>query len=181
MATPLFGGALSVELHGHWLDASDVRPVPDHQEVWTERDGPRALVIELLQRVDAHDDRAVCAHFEELSERNGALHAKLSPQVSTMGRLDQSLRAAEPAYGVHGVQTLPDGVDLHVHLRLVRLLPQETDVLLSLCRPWPRGDAGAASCEVRSEEGVVAEDAAAVDALVRSVRVHDWHLFGETT
>ena len=33
MATPLFGGALVCSLPTGWIDASDLRPVPDNQEV----------------------------------------------------------------------------------------------------------------------------------------------------
>ena len=33
MATPLYGGALVATLPAGWIDASDLRPVPDNQEV----------------------------------------------------------------------------------------------------------------------------------------------------
>ena len=33
MTTPLYGGALVTTLPAGWIDASDLRPVPDNQEV----------------------------------------------------------------------------------------------------------------------------------------------------
>jgi hypothetical protein len=33
MTTPLYGGALVTILPAGWIDASDLRPVPDNQEV----------------------------------------------------------------------------------------------------------------------------------------------------
>ena len=55
-----FGGAIFVSAPGGWLDASDVRPVPDHQEVWLERAATaRALIVELLElAADATDGDA---------------------------------------------------------------------------------------------------------------------------
>lgn len=59
----LFGGAIVAAVPGGWLDASDARPVPDHQEVWLERDGAeRSVVIEILERVDATDDECAAWH-----------------------------------------------------------------------------------------------------------------------
>ena len=69
-ARPLYGGAMSVELPRGWLDASDVRPVPDHQEVFTEAAGAqRSIVIELVEPLDGTADALACVreHFEELA------------------------------------------------------------------------------------------------------------------
>ena len=58
-ATPLFGGALTCALPASWLDCSDARPVPDHQEVWLERDGKcRSLIIEILELAEEATDDA---------------------------------------------------------------------------------------------------------------------------
>ena len=61
----LFGGALAAALPDRWLDASDVRPVPDHQECFTERDGERSLVVEILERAAASDADCATFHFQD--------------------------------------------------------------------------------------------------------------------
>ena len=61
--TELFGGAMTVCLPPGWLDCSDARPVPDHQEVWLEeKGGCRSLIIELLQRASSTVLYAVRGH-----------------------------------------------------------------------------------------------------------------------
>lgn len=48
-ARPLFGGAFSATLPAGSVDASALRPVPDHQEVFCHRACAQSLVLELLQ------------------------------------------------------------------------------------------------------------------------------------
>lgn len=134
-AVPLFGGALCACLQGEWLDASEVRPVPDHQEVWTERHGTRSLIIELLERVEGTPGGAAQTHFDELCEQNGALSSVVLGNREKRGLLHRSVAIAEPARELHGMQDLADGVRLLVHLRLLTLHQKRTDVLISMCRP----------------------------------------------
>ena len=96
-----FGGAIGVSAPGGWLDASDVRPVPDHQEVWLERAATaRALIVELLElAADATDgDAAARLHFEELASANdaegSAVHQNLA--LEPLGATPR-LRPAPPA------------------------------------------------------------------------------------
>ena len=59
---PLFGGAITVSLDGDYLDASDMRQVPDNQEVLLSRTTNVSVIVEVLQCVcllytsDAADD-----------------------------------------------------------------------------------------------------------------------------
>ena len=174
--TPLFGGALTIGLVGDWLDASDVRPVPDHQEVWTERGGAqRTLIVEILDldTVDAPYAKAPRVHFEELAETNGAREASVLSSCALPGALGPRLQAAVgPAWGLRGVQELPDRTRLHVHLRLLRLREQSTDILVSLCR------AIAPSSDSQEPPSDADADAETITALVRSLEIEDWGLFG---
>ncbi len=183
---PLFGGALSCELPHGYLDASDVRPVPDHQEVFTAphaADG-RLVVFELLDALlDAPQlIDAAAEHFDELAHRNGAtastVHAcrPLPPATAPTAAVadaraaadaadaaDAPAAAAAAAVELSGSQRLPSGTQLHVALVLWRLAAQSTDVLLSVCRP-------------RCPEATTA-DPLLVRALHASLRIHDWSLF----
>lgn len=109
----LFGGALAVSLSGDWLDASDLRPVPDHQEVWMERGGSnRALVIEMLELVDSPDAEAAAVHFEEISRSNGAAYSSVLSSAAEAGATPAALRGAGALLTLHGEQVLGDSTRL---------------------------------------------------------------------
>ena len=43
----LFGSAMKISLWDNFVDVSDIRPVPDHQEVFMHKEIPVSLIIEL--------------------------------------------------------------------------------------------------------------------------------------
>lgn len=136
LTAELFGGALSVDLGVDWLDVSDMRPVPDNQEVWMERNGAhRSLVIELLELVDVPDDEAATVHFQEISSANGAKTATVFDTSCIFDGLSSSVRHLGPAHFLCGKQVLTDNTVLLVHIGLLRLRPRATDLLVSLSRP----------------------------------------------
>ena len=170
-----FGGAIFVSAPGGgWLDASDVRPVPDHQEVWLERAATaRALIVELLElAADAADgDAAARLHFEELASSNDAEGSAVHQNFALGDAAAPRLRPAPPAapQALRGVQSLAEGARLHVWLAVVRLPRVGTDLVVSISRPV--ADAAA--------EGVAAaEDLELLRAVVGSLEVRDWSLFG---
>ena len=94
--SPLFGGALCACLPPGWLDASDLRPVPDNQEVFFHpgaRDDPAStaptptLTFELLERASDVPDGGLAEFLlEDYASTCGAL-----------ARRTTSLRAVAPA------------------------------------------------------------------------------------
>lgn len=96
--TPLFGGAITVELPSKFADVryapssklpsttmecanrqfslqtySQLREVPDHQEVYIDKDGFTSIIVEITERVGSKgassledDGRALTTHLEEL-------------------------------------------------------------------------------------------------------------------
>nr|KAF6305459.1 RAN guanine nucleotide release factor [Pipistrellus kuhlii] len=50
---PLFGGAFSATLPVGAIDVSDLRPIPDNQEVFCHRVTDQSLIVELLE-LQAH-------------------------------------------------------------------------------------------------------------------------------
>ena len=67
---PLFGGALTVSLPSTFTDVSNLRQVPDHQEVWLDSEGFTSVVIEILERVEKPDLEALRYHLEDLVEED---------------------------------------------------------------------------------------------------------------
>ena len=186
---PLFGGALSVVLPAAigWLDASDARPVPDHQEVWLERDGAeRSIIVELLERAECADEDSGAFHFEEVANGNEALGSSVQGcEPLPADALHPSTRPA-PAFVVHGVQQLPrDGhkqgqrlppgtaAELHVRVAVLRLEAQGTDVLVTVNR---QACVGADTAAVSA--GDLQQDAELLAAVMASLEIRDWGLFG---
>ena len=130
MTTPLYGGALVGSLPPNWIDASDLRPVPDNQEVccrplarrhpcaftalpsaqvWMERAGAeRTLIVELMERPDVTDAECAALHFEELASGNDALRSAVVSSHQLAGKPSR-LGSDPPCLSLCGYQALSAG------------------------------------------------------------------------
>ncbi|GMM59173.1 Ran GTPase-binding protein [Maudiozyma humilis] len=143
--TPLYGGAITTVIPGGFLDASLVREVPDTQEVYvnsrqageesTFGDGlglNESVIVDLLQQVDARDDRAALdVHIEEIASLNQAdsLHVQ---QHETLGPHTQVCVCVEDALK-WGKRSEKETVV--VCTGLLRLPDVQTDVVCSVNVP----------------------------------------------
>lgn len=177
----LFGGAIVAGIPDSWLDASDARPVPNHQEVWLERDSPeRSIVVEILERVDADDASCAAFHFGEQASSNDAAGSTVlssAPLSSQLTRPSLRERGPCPCFALHGTQNLPAGppeerrhTSLLISLAVLRLEAQATDLLVTINRPCNQPPSMA-------DAAVVKEDAAALHRVLECLEVRDWGLF----
>ena len=75
VSTPLYGGAITANIPCSFKDSSNVRPIPDNQEVFVEVHGPDSesdvqplsIIFDVLQFVDADDTEAVMASEPSLN------------------------------------------------------------------------------------------------------------------
>lgn len=78
----LFGGALTISIPSEWRDVSDVRQVPDNQEVYqdcTVNQGQEnslvgtggCIIVEILERQNVSDEEAASFFFWDLAQANG--------------------------------------------------------------------------------------------------------------
>ncbi|CEP62645.1 Ran GTPase-binding protein MOG1 LALA0_S06e00430g [Lachancea lanzarotensis] len=140
----LYGGAIACVIPEGFLDVSMLREVPDTQEVFvnsrdaSEKDKipdglglDESIIIDLLQRVDAANDReALDMHLQEIAGLNAS-------KEWTVAKLDtskayQTCVAIETAYK-WGKQDLKE--TLVLCLALLRLEDVETDVIISINIP----------------------------------------------
>lgn len=163
MTTPLYGGALVGSLPPNWIDASDLRPVPDNQEVccrplvrrhpcaftalpsaqvWMERAGAeRTLIVELMERPNVTDAECAALHFEELASGNDALRSAVVSSHQLAGKPSR-LGSDPPCLSLCGYQALSAGegaecqVQARAHTATVLLPPRRTTCMC----------AGAAAC-----------------------------------
>jgi hypothetical protein len=82
-STPLFGGALSTSIPSTFLDTSDLRQIPDNQEVFIDRDGLASITFDILEQVDTTDvEKALAIHLGEVVEGDAAQVVEMSNSES---------------------------------------------------------------------------------------------------
>ncbi|CAJ1353534.1 unnamed protein product [Effrenium voratum] len=174
----LYGGAMLCELPRSFADASTLREVPDHQEVWVDTGSDRSLMIEILERKDVADEEAMhfflsdLAAFNDASEasilRSGPLAPEEVPHVPGA--------CAAKAVGEQIVAKFREDRRnrVQIHAAVLRLPQVSTDVLITLNDPVsidPESSSADAPVPVESAEAILA-------AVLRSFRIADWGLFG---
>ena len=93
----LFGGALSIYLPSTFIDVSEIRQVPDYQEVFSDPQTDQCLMIDLLEHDPlADDDRASENHFYQLAHDQGTHEVKLTETRRITGEdIPQALKENE--------------------------------------------------------------------------------------
>lgn len=67
----LYGGAISINLPDSFKDVSDLRPVPDHQEVYLDQHSSASFIMEILNYEDSvTNDLAASYYFDDLAQSN---------------------------------------------------------------------------------------------------------------
>ncbi|CAM9359908.1 unnamed protein product [Ectocarpus fasciculatus] len=173
----LFGGAMECLLPAAYVDVSDLRQVPDHQEVFASKDDGISIVIEVLSfeadismDEQAKKDGASARHFfDDLAAANGAtssacdfcgdLSDRQDYTNSSAGGARRGIMPKLASYSksaLAGRQTVakfrqeapPDAVRLY--LVNVRLPNVGTDLLITVNVPCP--DEGTAERTMASAE-----------------------------
>lgn len=159
---PLYGGAIQAFLPTTFLDVSDMRPVPDHQEVHIDPANDSCVIVELLDMDTEHGDGegAIRHQFDELSSHNES-HSTilLGNQVLTLPpAFIPSLDGRVERYAVIGIQNIQKHrsanapVDLVIIMMVLLRIPHiTTDVVITLNIPVPP--------EVLATQGQVFHDA----------------------
>lgn len=189
MAAPrlLFGGAMSTVLPARLGDVSDVRPVPDHQEVFADAERDQSVIVELLESQDAKDEQALQVFFQDLVELNGGTQARVDhveklqsvpnlPEAAYTGVLEGHMVAAKHNEGPAAANRV------HLLLALVRLPKAKTDVLITLNTPLEismnSSSAAATNGHLPTADTAVEEARRIVVQAIDTLQVSDWGLFG---
>ncbi|KAF2259981.1 Mog1p/PsbP-like protein [Lojkania enalia] len=178
--TDLYGGAITVDLPLGFGDASNIRQIPDHQEVYLDANGYSSIVFDILERVEkSSDEEALQYHFQDLIDGTGDATNVLGQGTSVMAKVPN-----KPVYTLTYIQTpptpttapkrpIPDFVS--IHLILLRLKEQGTDIVITVNVPHYPGE------YVKVAEGEATqmmEDGETVKKRVlETFDVKDWGLF----
>mmetsp|Transcript_14202 Transcript_14202/g.31859 ORF Transcript_14202/g.31859 Transcript_14202/m.31859 type:complete len:207 (-) Transcript_14202:175-795(-) len=157
MSRKLYGGAIEAVLPRPFKDVSDLRQVPDHQEVFVDQDSEASLIVELLSLdADVADEHAVQHYFNQLAEHNEAATSAVLDQAIVADPSFMLSFSAHPRMALVGRQSVPkhrpegegaEADDVCIVLVLVRLRDVTTDLLCSLNMPFPSAIAAAAAGE----------------------------------
>ncbi|KAI0474235.1 Mog1p/PsbP-like protein [Xylaria cf. heliscus] len=197
--TPLFGGALVCDLPSNFADVSQLRQVPDNQEVYIDKEGFTSIIVEINERVGSEgssaeiDGRALTTHLEEVVGEDVDRLKVWNTTPTQFSKLDEDI----PAYTL--IATLsphappsteadssgaprPGAPDFTaIILTLVRLERERTDLLITVNVPHIRGEYDEDDVDLQlGKQGQLIGDA--VDYASRiweSFRVKDWGLFKE--
>ncbi|EPQ26965.1 uncharacterized protein PFL1_05600 [Pseudozyma flocculosa PF-1] len=181
----LFGGAITAQFPTGFLDASQLRQVPDNQEVLIRNDSDVSCIIEVLQLATEEGagqdlDKAIRFHFGSLAHDNSASSSNiesvrhLEPAPSTVQHEEPaptprpSLLVGTQVIKKFGKATEPDDL-VRIRLALWRLEGKSVDLVMSLNEPLPRGTA--------AEAAPSADLDAAFEQAAASLKIRDWSLF----
>ncbi|XP_055262645.1 ran guanine nucleotide release factor isoform X1 [Moschus berezovskii] len=177
---PLFGGAFSATLPPGAIDVSDLRPVPDNQEVFCHRVTDQSLIVELLE-LQAHvqGEEAARYHFEDV----GGVQEARAVQVETVQPLvleNLALRGCcQEAWILSGQQQVAKenhqvAKYVTLHQALLRLPQYQTDLLLTFNQPPPENRSSLSPENLSIPPWSLGN----FEQLVTSLTLHDPNIFG---
>ncbi|KAG2445043.1 hypothetical protein HYH02_008911 [Chlamydomonas schloesseri] len=180
----LWGGAVEAQLPARMLDVSDMRPVPDHQEVWADTRTDQAIIFEIVEHDTSVPDGEAGRHmFEDAAVGNEAVASAIDSVASLGAQEVPGVPEASYRCLVRGRQTVRRGqqaADTCVLLAVLRLPHVGSDLLITLSTPSapPPAAAGEAAAAAAAAGLGEAEQQELMVGMLRSLRVHSWELFG---
>ncbi|KAI9787732.1 MAG: multicopy suppressor of ts gsp1 [Geoglossum umbratile] len=186
--TDLFGGAIVVDLPSRYVDVSDLRPVPDNQEIYLDMDGFSSITFDLTQRPDsvATDEEALKLHLEDILDSGDGAKVWYQKTACLAHFPEQT-----PAYTVFATtHTLPgENVEARrgqltpvftgLLVTLIRLEAKKTDIVITANVPHIRGNYDEGNLDLEQGQLGALLDAALAhqDRIYRTFEVKDWNLF----
>ncbi|MCJ1402033.1 multicopy suppressor of ts gsp1 [Xylographa trunciseda] len=181
----LYDGSIQMAVPTNFIDASDLRPVPDNQEVYVDANGTTSIVVELQERVDgfATNEEAMKYHIEDLAGGCGDTIRLYQTQCVSMHKLHAAIPAYTMIATAHPIAATASspasGAFTGIYMVMVRLVEQKCDIIVTVNVPHDERLAR----EVKMEEGRLGqkmeEGGTIRDAVVASFWVKNWGLFGQ--
>ncbi|XP_022726887.1 probable ran guanine nucleotide release factor isoform X1 [Durio zibethinus] len=192
---PLFGGAISTAFPIRFQDVSNIRQVPDHQEVFVDPARDESLIFELLDyKHEVGDDGSAIWFLRDLaSEQDGEGFTLLeqSKVVEAPGLCYRNIPAVvTTAVGQMAVSKGRQGREaqniIKFYLANIRLKEVGTDVLVTAYEPILINPLSESASTVGAGLAIPAIQSGFMPMFevfklaVTSFKVNDWGLFGPT-
>jgi hypothetical protein len=192
----LFGGALSVSLPVSFADVSNLREVPDHQEVFLCTTNGMCFILEIVEYQSGIVDELAARYFwDDLANYNSATETHewieltrdthVSAARAALHAIDQRVGPLVACSGVQVMPTVRDRAPLaRIFLAVIRLPSVGCELIVTVNRPISEhsggssGGGSSASGSSASASGSIEEENAAVflNAL-STLEILDWTLF----
>lgn len=189
----LYGGSMSTVMPKRWMDWSEHRPVPDHQEMYVDLESGQCLVIELTEMQESSPEESLHTYYRDALELNDAQDSllKRSEALSVPKGIEQASHVGmlQARYIARGSKNNDDDEDQLVlyHLILIRIPDGTTDLFLGLHTPFrdedvskERKEQGTSSMLRIETNSIVRIERYASELLLRCLyhwNIHDMNLF----
>ncbi|XP_057777167.1 uncharacterized protein LOC130995775 [Salvia miltiorrhiza] len=189
----LFGGAISSTFPLRFQDISNIRQVPDHQEVFVDPTRDESLIFELLDlKTDVADHGSATWFLQDLANEQDAEGTMVLEQSGVFEadglRFRSSPAVITTAIGQMGISKGRQGRDaqnlVKVYLANLRLKDVGTDVLITAYEPVTINPLSESAATVGAGLAVPAAQSGCMPmeevfrGAVSSFKVNDWSLFG---
>ncbi|KAK4429981.1 Ran guanine nucleotide release factor [Sesamum alatum] len=190
---PLFGGAIVSTFPLRFQDVSNIRQVPDHQEVFVDPARDESLIFELLDlKTDVADQGSATWFLQDLANEQDAEGTMVLEQSGVFEadglRCRSSPAIITTAVGQMAISKGRQGREaqniVKVYLANLRLKDVATDVLITAYEPMlinPLSETAAtvgAGLPVPAAQSGCLPMADVFKSAVSSFKVNDWSLFG---
>lgn len=189
---PLFGGRISSTFPNRFQDVSDIRQVPDHQEVFVDPSRDESLIVELLEfKPDIADNGSAAWFLQDLAreqDAEGTVVIEQSGVLEAPGLMYNNIPAVvTTAVGQMAISKGRQGREaqniVKVYLANLRVKGVDTDVLITAYEPIvinPFSESadtvGAGLAVPASLAGCISMDEV-FKLAATSFKVYDWSLF----
>jgi len=181
----LFGGAITASIPSSFIDASNLRQVPDNQEVFVDGDGLASVTFDILEKLETSDvEKAIAIHLSEVVEGDAAEVVEAGGLHDTLGSMSD--------IPVHSVLAIvkPAGSNVHesrrvdftaIIMMLVRLDKVGTDFLVFINVPHVAGEYPVEEVDLAAKKwGPLVSSAGLVKKEIqKSLKIVNWGLFDE--
>ncbi|KAL8248498.1 hypothetical protein R6Q59_005366 [Mikania micrantha] len=189
----LFGGAISTTFPLRFQDVSDIRQVPDHQEVFVDPARDESLIIELLEmKHDLADNGSATWFLQDLATEQGAegnIVTEQSPVFDAQGfvcnNMPSVITTATAQMAISKGRQGREAQNLvKVYLANLRLKGVGTDVLITAYEPVfisPSSESArsvGAGLTIPAIESGRTPMADVFKQVVAAFKINDWNLFG---
>jgi len=169
----LFGGAIVFRIPPQCIDASDIRQVPDNQEVFLYPDSQISIVVEVLQRVAPNDDAGAAKfHFDSLADDNSATARSVENVTTIRNNGGDKTPTPTVLVGTQTVRkfnsTVPDTI--RILLAVFRIVSKDVDLVLSMNVPLQ-------TAEGETADAIYQEAQRDFGTAVKSLQIIDLGLF----
>ncbi|CAN2390302.1 Ran guanine nucleotide release factor [Pristimantis euphronides] len=181
---PLYGGAFSAVLPAHIQDVSDLREIPDNQEVFVHPDTDQSIIVELLEyQGGMSDPDAARYHFEDLAGSNDARGRAEVVSVEPLPLAQLSLSCCSGAWALTGHQLVSKFNEqaqnmVNIHMALFRIQQHATDLLVTFNDPVAIDPASSSSTPAGAAGSAPAWTLDDFHRALCSFQLHDPGVFG---